>query len=319
MIDEKVVLNLNQHPHKCHWRGADASLPILIVIHGGPGVPNRHQVFQRHAVLCDVFMVVTYDQRGSGGSYFGCDPDSLRLEVYLEDLHALVQAVTQRFKQEKVILLGGSWGTELGTLYAFKHPEYVRAYVGYGQVVNGYLNESLSYDFVYQKAKEHNAFEDLRILDEIGPPVKGCYRPVYRGLRKQRNLLMKYGGSSTRHASFYHSTIKPIIASGEYTLRDLIGYLKGIRFSLEHSWASIVDYRFEEDVYQFQVPIYFFQGHHDHNTPSALVTPYFERIEAPHKSLIWFEHSAHGPFNEEPEKFHDCLLRYVLKGDPYEE
>ena len=36
---------------------------------------------------------------------------------------------------------------------------------------------------------------------------------------------------------------------------------------------------------------------------------YFDRLQAPHKELVWFEHSAHFPFIEEPERFAAELRR----------
>lgn len=45
----------------------------------------------------------------------------------------------------------------------------------------------------------------------------------------------------------------------------------------------------------------------DENTPASLIQDYYDAIVAPDKDLIWFEHSAHGPLGEEPEKFKQCL------------
>jgi pimeloyl-ACP methyl ester carboxylesterase len=49
----------------------------------------------------------------------------------------------------------------------------------------------------------------------------------------------------------------------------------------------------------------------DRNTPAELVEGYFKVIKAPVKELIWFEHSAHNPMGDEPEKF-KALLREKL-------
>jgi len=37
-----------------------------------------------------------------------------------------------------------------------------------------------------------------------------------------------------------------------------------------------------------------------------------DRLQAPHKELVWFEHSAHIPFFEEPERF-TAEMRRVKK------
>ena len=56
------------------------------------------------------------------------------------------------------------------------------------------------------------------------------------------------------------------------------------------------------------MPIYFFVGRYDSNTPSSLASDYLERIQAPDKGIVWFEQSAHFPFLEEPDRFASGLL-----------
>ena len=43
------------------------------------------------------------------------------------------------------------------------------------------------------------------------------------------------------------------------------------------------------------------------NTPAELVESWFEKINAPHKELIWFENSGHNPMGDEPERFKKLL------------
>lgn len=317
-IDRRETVTINHHSHRIHIYSNDSTLPMLVFIHGGPGVPNRHSIMSRHLDLARHFSLVCYDQRGTGGSYYGTDKNSLRLDVFIEDLKGIIEYAGQCLAQSKAVLCGGSWGTEIGTRFSYLYPNLVRAYVGYGQVVDGYLNETITYNFAVEKATEAKDDEDLKALEEIGPPVKGCYHPVYEGLMKQRSLLGKYGGSSMEKKASYASSAKAILFSREYTLKDKIGIMKGIRFSLENAWPYIVNYHFMDDQLDYQIPIYFFQGVHDFNTPSSLVEQYFDVIHAPLKKLIWFEHSAHGPLGDEPEKFKDCLVNIVLKETDYD-
>lgn len=317
-MDEKKRIVINGVSHKYHLIAKRTDYPLLIMLHGGPGIPNRHAMFKGHEILLEHFMMLGYDQRGCGGSYFGTPAASLTLDQYLDDLDALIDYMCTRFKQSKVYLLGGSWGTELGTLYATRHPEKLHAYIGYGQVVDGHRNESLSYDYVYQRALSAGNADDVKTLTEIGRPVDGSYRKVYTGLRTQRSLLAKYTPSRGKSSSLFQSMVKPIFLSGEYSLRDLVGYIRGVRFTLENAWPRIVNYDFLHETYQFQVPIYIFQGVHDHTTPSSLIETYFAAIRAPYKQLTWFEQSGHGPYNEEKEKFHEHLIQDVLRGEFYE-
>ena len=62
----------------------------------------------------------------------------------------------------------------------------------------------------------------------------------------------------------------------------------------------------------FEVPIFFFSGAHDFQTPVTLSDQWFSKIKAPHKELIHFEESSHMTFNEEPGKFLTALVNRVL-------
>ena len=58
------------------------------------------------------------------------------------------------------------------------------------------------------------------------------------------------------------------------------------------------------------VPIAFFQGRHDVGTNPAVVERYAAALDAPlGKSFVWFEDSAHMPYDEEPIRFREALLR----------
>ena len=50
-------------------------------------------------------------------------------------------------------------------------------------------------------------------------------------------------------------------------------------------------------------------GRHDINAPTELAEEYYQIVEAPEKELVWFEHSGHGPWMNEAEKFVDETVR----------
>ena len=37
----------------------------------------------------------------------------------------------------------------------------------------------------------------------------------------------------------------------------------------------------------------------------------YQQFEAPDKDLVWFEHSAHGPLTEEPQRYKQLLREYL--------
>lgn len=68
--------------------------------------------------------------------------------------------------------------------------------MGSGQLVNGVLNEELSYDFAMDEAKKAGDTKAVSTLERIGRPVDGCYREVFKGMMAQRRIMKKYGGHS---------------------------------------------------------------------------------------------------------------------------
>ena len=68
----------------------------------------------------------------------------------------------------------------------------------------------------------------------------------------------------------------------------------------------------EEIGSSFEVPVFFFTGRHDWQTPVSLSDQWFEKIDAPYKELLHFENSSHIVINEEPGKFLVALVEKVL-------
>jgi pimeloyl-ACP methyl ester carboxylesterase len=305
MVNKRFVQVFNNHKHKIHIISNDEKNPILLVLHGGPGQPNRHNIVTYHKELLDHFSLVLYDQRGSGGSYFGTNKKDLTLKNLIEDAYQIGKYSLEYFKQNKLCILAGSFGTEIGILLVKAHPEIIKAYVGFGQVANGYKNEDVSYEFALRNANK----EEKEKLEQIGKPVKGCYNPILKGLQYERNIISKYTHSSVIKGN--GSYLKTLM-NKEYSLRDKIGYIKGAYFSINAFWKNAVKYDFNTQAKDLKAPIYFFQGVHDYVVPSSLTEEYFKNLTSPHKELIWFENSAHNPLNQEKELFHKLLIEKLL-------
>lgn len=311
-IDRKEQIVLGGLRQTIHIWGTKRENPVVLFLHGGPGVPNRHSMAKSQMDLVVDLTIVAWDQRGTGGSYFGCDPETLTLDQLISDCAELIDYLCRTLGKQKVFLLGASWGTELGTFVCQRHPEKIAGYIGYGQVVNGVENENLSYTFALEKAREAGNAKDIAELERVGPPMDGQYRPVFAGLMTQRRIMKKYGGHSTKKGGYFTGTVIPILSSVELDWKSKIGIARGYKLCLSRMWPSIVHYDFVHDCGPFRMPYYIFQGRLDRNTPAALVQEFYDSIDAPDKDLVWFEHSAHGPLGEEPEKFRRLMREKIF-------
>lgn len=294
-------------------RGEKQTNPVLLYLHGGPGsfVIPRARDFGRQ--LEKDFVVVYWDQRGSGKSFHPKVPvNTMNLEQFISDTHELVKVLTQRFNVPKVYLVGNSWGAALGALTVERYPELFYAYVGTGQLVNTEKAEAISYQFTLDKAKITENREALKELTTMGPPPWD-----YEKMNKQRKWLRRFGGTiyeNTESAnSFLSDFMGKMLLSPEYSLMEIVENSLDPNFAVRNLWDDIADIDLVEQVPRIEVPVYFIAGRHDYNTPSELVEDYYKQLDAPAgKHLIWFENAAHMPEFEDPNQFYQIMVDSVL-------
>lgn len=281
-------------------RGKDTSNPVLLFLHGGPGYSQISFARKYQEELEDSFIVVNWDQRGSGMSYSGkIDKDSMNRSQFVKDTKELIDYLCTRFNKQKVYLVGHSFGTELGMYVINEYPEKIAAFISIGQVVNGTESEIISYNYALETAKKSNDKKALEDLNRIGTPP---YKDPVNDTLVQRKWLAKYRGVE-RRVNTQRDIVLGSIFSSEYTGIDGIRMAIGSKFSADTMWGQNSDLDFIRDIPEVKVPIYFCAGRYDYNTPSELIEKYYNHIKAPEKELIWFEQSAHFPHFEECEKF----------------
>nr|MCR4950681.1 alpha/beta fold hydrolase [Solobacterium sp.] len=142
--------------------------PVIVYLHGGPGesvIPFAGFI----ASGIDFATVIFYDQRGTGRTQLknNSSPDSITFGALLTDLRSTISQIRKKYGVDKVILLGHSWGTVLGTQYALRYPEDLHCYIGVGQVVDFRDGERMCLDITKERMGTPDE-EDQRILDKLG-------------------------------------------------------------------------------------------------------------------------------------------------------
>ncbi|MBI1238920.1 MAG: alpha/beta fold hydrolase [Alphaproteobacteria bacterium] len=287
-------------------RGRDRANPILLVLHGGPGIPEIAQFREFNAPLEEAFLVVQWDQRGAGRSFdILADPAALTIAQMEADLDELVVLLKDRYGQRKIFLLGHSWGSFLGIRYAARHPENVAAYVGVGQVAWMIEGEDRSHDFVIAQATAANDTDVLSAMQEIGRPPYSTFSAM-----RQRGFVALYGGAL--HKPEMAPKIGGAAMSGpEMTWADYVLGTAGAWRSLDRLFPELMTINLMKEVPSLDVPVYFALGRYDHQVPADLAAVYFDRLRAPKKKLVWFENSAHNPLYEESEAFNRFMIETV--------
>jgi pimeloyl-ACP methyl ester carboxylesterase len=284
-------------------RGQDRRLPVLLYVHGGPGfgqlpiAAGYSDQLERH------FVVVHWDQRGAGASCAGADFSTLTRERIVADAIELAEQLRERFGGGgRIFLLGHSWGSVVGALAAQQRPDLFAAYVGMGQVVNGRRNEELALQFVQDEARRRGDAEALAELT----PLRVPYATV-DALVTQRRWLGRYRGSiyNTERA---RDVLPAALFGREYTLATRLSFMSCFRRSLDQLWAGLDGFDAISQIPRLDVPVYFFAGRHDWNTPFPLVEEWAARLVAPHVEIVWFDEAGHVPPIETPEEFQRALI-----------
>jgi pimeloyl-ACP methyl ester carboxylesterase len=289
-------------------RGRNAKAPILIWLHGGPGQDETGLWRKYNSALEDHFLVVYWTQRGAGRSYSSDIPaSSMTISQFVSDLDELIAQMQQRFGKQKVVLAGHSWGTSFGVAYAQKHPENVAVFVGISQVVNATAGEQLSYHFTLSEAKKSGNDQALRELSALGEPPY----PM-ASILKQRKWLEEFGGGSFHKPTPLINLMWQSFAASEMTLLDGVNYQAGADFSLNALAKENAGVDWWSNAQKFEMPVFVASGRFDYNTPASLQNAWFDRISAPAKAHRWFEHSAHSPLFEEPDRFNRFMIDEVL-------
>jgi pimeloyl-ACP methyl ester carboxylesterase len=307
-IEVLETVELNGVSQWIYVRGYDQDNPVLLYLHGGPGMTEMPIARSFGLELEKHFTVVHWDQRGSGKSRTGEPPaDDLTVKTYLDDVLALTQHLRARFDEEKIYLVGHSWGSLLGTLAVRNHPQLYHAYVGVGQIANMQQNEVLSLAYVRDRAKAEGNTKALAELAAVDP---ASYGEDFSQMQIQRKWLYLYEGGF-RGISVVE-LVWLYVSSPEYSLGDLKNLLLGSSELPSLLWDEVMRADLTKEANQFELPVYFFAGKYDYNTPSGLAEDYFNMLSAPEKHFVWFPESSHFMNVTASEQFQDVLINRVL-------
>ena len=286
-------------------RGEHVDNPPLIVLHGGPGMSDMGFFRRFNAPLERHFTVVHWDQRGTGKSFDRDIPkSSMTLDQFLADLDELVEIVRRRFRKEKVVLLGHSWGSALGAIYAARFPEKVSVYVGAAQIGDAAVAESMSYSFGLAEAERHHDRKALRQLRAIGPPPYPA-----RSVFVERRVITRL--DQQMRPSILWNAGRALFSPPESSIFDLPNLVRGFRFSMDAMWAETSTLNLLKLVPALKMPVVIFVGRRDHWVPPETSVAFFNALAAPSKKLVWFEHSGHEAFVDEPEGFNAAMVELV--------
>lgn len=312
---EKVFVRVNGVRQGMFIKSTDAAAPVLLFLHGGPGMPELFLDRTHPTGLENDFTVCWWEQRGAGVSCSRDIPrESMTTEQLIRDTIAVTDHLRERFGRERIYLLGHSWGSFLGIQAAARAPERYHAYIGMGQVAHQQRSEVLAYEYALERFRRAGDGRMVRRL-EAAPVTMDA--PLPRAYMKVRDAAMhRLGVGTTRDMrSVVTGVFVPVWRTPGYTVREKIAVGRGKAFSRGAMWDDFLATDLTAAVPGLELPVYLCHGRYDRTCSYDLARSYFRQLRAPVKGFYTFERSAHSPAFEEPGRFRRILRDDVLAGE----
>ena len=317
-IDESIYVQLKNGEGFVRIIGKNVNNPIIVSLHGGPGEPTGYSDYLYFDALTDEYTIVNWDETGCSNSYYReLEKGNTALptiESQEEDLDALVDYLRGRFNQDKVVILGHSYGTVLGSLYCSAHPEKVSAYVGVGHVISFKNLESEHYSYKDALAQAKAKGDDTTELERVYKAF--CDDSSVMNMQALRQATAPYHVATVEDAiSFTDVLISPYMGVNDarWLILEFSMFIGNTEF--ERLQGEILNelYQFDlnEHVTSFEVPVILISGSADWTCPCGMVQEYFEIMEAPKKSMYIMDGCGHSPQTQKPDEYVSAIREFL--------
>ena len=303
-IDEEFFAPIGGIDQWISIRGQRRDNPVLLFVHGGPGLATSPYPRNFLFALTRDFTLVRWDQRGAGRTFGRSGPVGANItrERMAQDGIDVAEFIRARLHAPKLILVGHSWGSSLGVRMARLRPDLFYAYVGTGQSVDQDKYKVLAYQLILAEARARHDAAAIGELEANGPPP-------YSTTAKAR-VHTKW---ATRYEAGQPTTtwemLSMVLFDSDVSPHGIVDYGRGIATSEDH-------FRGEPDDLMampkdFRLPFFVFQGADDYVTPVAPVREYVAQVTAPRKELVLIPGAGHNAIATRTEAFRQLLLDRV--------
>jgi pimeloyl-ACP methyl ester carboxylesterase len=306
VIDESEYVSIGGIEQFVRMSGQDRANPVLLFLHGGPGVSmmglsRNFQPWEKY------FIVVQWDQRGTGRTYArnAAAPNSpLTIDRMARDGVELAQFLQQHFHKKKIIIVGHSWGSILGVQMAQSRPDLFSAYVGTGQFVDKKLAQQISYEDLQSRARMAH---DTQTLDALRRLAGASLEE--RQAFVARTWSQTYAPAAERELKANLNWMTLDLASA--SLADIRAFRLATRHSVQQLSPVMAYYDIHSAGLDFAIPFFVIQGDDDSQTPAVLARNYFDAVRAPQGRYISLHGGGHFAVITMSSGFLQALVDYV--------
>ncbi|HLI75565.1 MAG TPA: alpha/beta hydrolase [Acidobacteriaceae bacterium] len=269
--------------------GAPSSATPVIAVNGGPGLSHVYMI-QNNVWTVRIpahRQVIMYDQRGTGASPLTNPAAPQTMDAQVADL----EAVRASLHVGKVHFLGDSYGGLLVSAYAAAHPEHVLTLT---------LSDSAAPGFAALHPRLHEAFPDViaatkEKIAKLSGPDKAA-KAADLDLDAHMRMIFYSPELADRYLNNAPPGLGNAPAAGEAVSKAIE------KLDLTPQMA------------EFRFPVLVLQGRYDLNVTPDVSWTVAHNI--PGAQLVFFEHSGHLPYYEEPEKYAQVVEQFLEAHDP---
>ncbi|PKL20665.1 MAG: alpha/beta hydrolase [Spirochaetae bacterium HGW-Spirochaetae-4] len=313
-VDTRDTVTINGTQQTIYVAGASRDNPVLLWLDGGPGGSEVGWVRPYLGPLHEHFTIVCWDQRGTAAS-FAAGRDGLSVQQFTDDVIVLSKLLATRFNQEKIFLVGHSWGSVIGLMAAQQEPDLFHAYIGAAQQVNSVENDSIGYEMILEGARTAGDAKTVKTMEKLGYPpyVKrlsdGTEVPDGDAYYQVLSRLYHYSPSAPADAN-YRS--EKMFLAPEHSFFDRINLIRGVVRGVKQVYPLLSDLDFERDVTELECPLFIVNGRYDMSCVATISERWYNQVEAPVKDLLWLEKSGHNAVYSEADEFMRYMVETVL-------
>lgn len=322
-VEQNCYIHIRGTKQYIQLRGNNVNNPVILMLNPGNSVLQNFTTYIFRKELIDEYTLVYWDQRGCGRTLFANKREKVLYDDLVKDLEEVVDYLRERFRKEKIILLGYDWGTLLGVDYISKYPDKVQAYISVEQFID--IKETLEKSTeramnMYKKNKRKGAHLLFHLISKFNTDkVLGNEISVHYFILNKRINQKLYSVSFAERLK----RIWLVITSPDLEPRDVRWlFIRILRFyPYMQMFEDVISKNMQVNIVEkygveFKVPFYLLYGEMDYFVCPDMIKEFYQNLSCPRKNLVELLHAGHEPFLTNPESFCSAV-KHILNEVKY--
>lgn len=291
-LSEIRTYRLAGYTQKVLFEGLYKTNPIILTLHGGPGIPIPLGVGCRGMFpqLTDKFILICWDQLGCGANNHLL-PEHLTIDSFAEMTEELILLIKEEFPENPLILFGTSWGSILAAKAAERCPSLIDQVIVYGQVSKKPFFNQVTFQALEQAqipAKKQQLLKKIQLT------------PTYK---KSEGVKISQWVSKYTDGYYGENEDKTemkalslgLLRSPDYRIRDFVGLFLNGYLTNKRLWRELFQIDLTETFQSIRVPYRIIQGACDLVTPTEMISELLSTTENPYIQLEIINGLGHIP------------------------